>query len=340
MKNAIEIRELKKEFKQHTSFKNLFLGKKKIATSLNGISLDIGEGEIFGLLGPNGAGKTTLIKILTTLILPTEGTARIHGCDILKDEWKVRNIIGLIHSDERSFFWRLTGTQNLEFFAAIAKIPRRLARSRINEAIAHVGLQKHADNLFHNYSTGMKQRLAIARGLLNSPRILFMDEAMRSIDPISTRKIRDFVKEMIQKRREMSIIMATNRLDEAADLCDRVAILNRGHLVACGSVGDIGVPAQNAIHYEIEARNVSDEVIAGIQRMKWVHECKKTFHKNGIVGIRILLDCEEESIHLVLQEMMRNNSYIARCSRREPSFDESFGRLINEFESDKKEVPS
>jgi len=332
MKNAIEIRNLKKVFLQRTSFKNIFFGKKKLTRALNGISLDIKEGEIFGLLGPNGAGKTTLIKVLTTLILPTEGTATLHNYDIVRDELKIRNIIGLIHSDERSFFWRLTGRQNLEFFAAIMKIPRGSAKSRIDEVIAHVGLEKHAGNLFHNYSTGMKQRLAIARGLLNSPRILFMDEAMRAIDPISTRKIREFIRAMIRERKNMTIVMATNRLDEATDLCDRVAILNNGHLVKCGSIQEMEAISKRYVQYEIEAKNLGEEVIEQIRRMRWVRDCKKTFSMNETVGITITLDTEEESIHLVLQKIIINNGYIVRCARREISFDEFFNKIIAEFE--------
>src|SRR3989304_9225305 len=115
--------------------------------------------------------------LVPTLIIPTEGTAKVHGYDVVKDEWQVRNIIGLIHSDERSFFWRLTGRQNLEFFAAIFHIPGRLAKIRIDEVIAHVGLGKDAGNLFFNYSTGMKQRLAIARGALYTARVVSLDEA-------------------------------------------------------------------------------------------------------------------------------------------------------------------
>ncbi|MCC7202147.1 MAG: ABC transporter ATP-binding protein [Nitrospirae bacterium] len=333
MKNAIEIRNLKKVFQQHISLIDYFSGPKKVANALNGISFDIKEGEIFGLLGPNGAGKTTLIKILTTLIIPTEGTAKVHGYDIIKDEWQVRNIIGLIHSDERSFFWRLTGRQNLEFFAAIFHIPGRLARIRIDEVIAHVGLERHADNLFFNYSTGMKQRLAIARGLLNSPRILFMDEAMRSIDPISTQKIREFIKTMIRERNNMTIIMATNRLDEATNLCDRVAILNKGHLVKCGSIGELEAVARGPVEYEIEARNLREEVLEQIRQIKCVHDCKKTFNMNGNVGITITLDNEEESIHMVLQQIISSHGYIVRCDRREPSFDETFNRIITEFEA-------
>lgn len=333
MENAIEINNLKKVFKQTASLKNLILGRKRLTTALNGISIDIKEGEIFGLLGPNGAGKTTLIKVLTTLVFPTKGTATIFGHDVVKDEWNVRKIIGLIHSDERSFFWRLTGRQNLEFFAAVLQVPRKLIKNRIEEAIAHVGLQRDADNLFHNYSTGMKQRLAIARGLLNRPRILFMDEAMRSIDPISTQKIREFIKTKIRAKQGVTIVMATNRLDEAADLCDRVAILNRGELVKCGSLGDIEAVTKESIQYEIEAKNLTDDVIEQIRRLRWIHDCKKTFHMNGKTGIMITLDTEDESIHLVLQAIMRNNGYIVRCDRREPSFNESFDRIIKQFEA-------
>lgn len=337
MGNAIEIRDLRKVFSEHKSLKSLLLRQSTLTKALNGITLDIREGEIFGLLGPNGAGKTTLIKILTTLILPTAGTATVYGHDIVRDEQKVRNTIGLIHSDERSFFWRLTGRQNLDFFAAIFKMPARTAKARIDEVIEHVGLQEHADNLFHNYSTGMKQRLAIARGLLNSPRVLFMDEAMRAIDPISTRKIRDFIRAMVRKRNGTSIIMATNRLDEAADLCDRVAILNKGTLVKCGTIQEIEEVASGAVQYEIDAMNLNDTVIAAILSIRKIHDCRKRYAENGKVGITVTLDSEEETIHMVLQEIMKNNGHILRCDRRETSFEESFDKIIRDAETRRRE---
>jgi ABC-2 type transport system ATP-binding protein len=245
----------------------------------------------------------------------------------------VRSIIGLIHSDERSFFWRLTGRQNLEFFAAIFRIPRSLAKSRVEEVIAHVGLQKHAGNLFHNYSSGIKQRLAIARGLLSSPRILFMDEAMRSIDPISTRKIRTYIKEMIQERKDMAIVMATNRLDEAENLCDRVAIFNKGNLLKCVGIREMEAFTKGSVQYVIEAKNLNDEIIEQIRRMRWVRDCKKTFHMNGRVGIVTSLDSEEEGIHPILQLIMRNRGFIVKCNRRESTIEESFTRIIEEFDA-------
>jgi ABC-2 type transport system ATP-binding protein len=333
MKNTIQIRGVKKVFKQYTSPKNVVFGRSALTKALNGISINIREGEIFGLLGPNGAGKTTLIKVLTTLILPTEGTATICGYDIINDGRQVRNIIGLIHSDERSFFWRLTGRQNLEFFAAIYKIPKRIAKSRIDEVIAQVGLQNHAENLFHNYSTGMKQRLAIARGLLNRPRIMFLDEAMRSIDPISTRKIREFIKTMVKKKKGITVVMATNRLDEAADLCDRIAILNRGKIIKCGGIQGIDEVFKGSIQYEIVVKNIKHDVIEQIRRMRWIHDCKKMHNSDGKIGIMVTLDEEQVSIHLVLKEIIENDGYIIRCDRREPSLDESFDRIITEFET-------
>ncbi len=333
MKNAIEIRKLKKVFKQHRSFKSLILGRNTTTNALNDISIDIKEGEIFGLLGPNGAGKTTLIKILTTLILPTKGTATLCGYDIVKDEWHVKNLIGLIHSDERSFFWRLTGKQNLEFFAAIYHLPGRVAKERIKELLALVELEEQANTMFQYYSTGMKQRLAIVRGLLSRPRVLFMDEPMRSIDPISTQKIRKFIRNKALELIDGAIIIATNRLDEATSLCDRVGIFDKGHLIASGNIGEIESGYSTYIQYDIEVKNLSDEVIEKIRRLRWIGDCRKTFQTNGKVGIMITLDREGESIHFVLQEIMRNSGYILKCSRREPSFEESFERIITKFKT-------
>jgi ABC-2 type transport system ATP-binding protein len=323
---------LKKIFKQHTSLKNLVLGRKKTTTALNGISIDIKEGEIFGLLGPNGAGKTTLIKMLTTLILPTEGKAAVFGFDVVKDQWFVKNSIGLIHSDERSFFWRLTGRQNLEFFAAIYHLPERVAKERIDEMLALVELEEHQNTMFQLYSTGMKQRLAIARGLLSRPKILFMDEPMRSIDPISTQKIREFIRNKALELIKGAIVIATNRLDEAASLCDRVGIFNKGHLVACGSIKEINIDVKPAIQYELEIKNIGNDVIDRIGRMEWVTNCEKKAHVNGRMDIVLNLTSEEESLHHVLEEIIKSKGYIQKCVRKQPSFEDAFTRIIKKFE--------
>jgi ABC-2 type transport system ATP-binding protein len=332
MKYAIEIRNLKKVFKQHTSLKNFVLGQRKITNAVNGISIDIKEGEIFGLLGPNGAGKTTLIKMLTTLILPTEGTATVCGYDVVQDQWHVKNSIGLIHSDERSFFWRLTGRQNLEFFAAIYHLPRKLAKERIDELLGLVELEEHAGTMFQNYSTGMKQRLAIARGLLSRPKILFMDEPMRSIDPISTQKIRRFIRDKALNLIKGAIVIATNRLDEATSLCDRVGIFNKGQLIASGSIKEINLAEKQFVQYELEIKNLSDDVIARIGEMESVLKCEKKAQVNGRMDIMLNLASEKESLHPVLEEIVRGHGYIEKCVRKQPSFEDTFTNIIKQFE--------
>jgi ABC-2 type transport system ATP-binding protein len=333
MTNVIEVRNLKKVFKLHTTLKNLILGRKKMVTALNGISLDIREGEIFGLLGPNGAGKTTFIKMLTTLILPTEGNATLCGYDIVRDQWQVKNSIGLIHSDERSFFWRLTAKQNLEFFAAIYQLPSKVSRKRIDELLALVGLEEHANTWFQNFSTGMKQRLAIARGLLSMPKVLFMDEPMRSIDPVSTQKIRQFIRNKALEHIKGAIIIATNRLDEAVSLCDRVAIFNKGQMIKSGTIDDMNLAAKEYIQYELQVRNISNEVIDRICRMPWVLNCEKKTHGNANMGLVLDLTSEEESLHLALKEIIRSKGYIQKCIRKQPSFEDTFIDLIKEFKS-------
>jgi len=197
------------------------------------------EGEVFGVLGPNGAGKTTLIKILCTLILPTSGEAYVNGYDIVKESGKVRESIGFVTTDERSFYWRLTGRQNLEFFASLHNFYSRDARDIVDELLDVVDLKDRADERFLNYSAGMKQRMAIARGLLNEPEVLFMDEPTRSLDPGAAQSLRDFIKRHIVKERGNTIFISTHNLDEAEELCDRVAIFDEGKINVVGSPDEL-----------------------------------------------------------------------------------------------------
>ncbi|HOV82789.1 MAG TPA: ABC transporter ATP-binding protein [Methanothrix sp.] len=207
-------------------------GKRDIITTLDGVNLKVREGEVLGLLGPNGAGKSTLIKILCTLILPTEGNAYVGGFDVVKEGQKARTCIGFITTDERSFYWRLSGRENLQFFAALHNLPRSIARARVEELLDVVRLKNRADEPFLNYSAGMKQRMAIARGLLNDPDVLFMDEPTRSLDPGAAMSLRDFIKEHIVEQRGKTVFISTHQLDETERLCDSVAILDKGQIKA------------------------------------------------------------------------------------------------------------
>jgi len=238
---AIEISNFTKEFIQTKSLPHLFLyphKKTKITLAVNSVNLQVKRGELFGLLGPNGAGKTTLIKILCCLILPTRGTAKVAGYDILEEEEKVKASIGLVSGDERSFYGRLTGRQNLQFFASLYNLSRSYSKSRIEELTDFLEI-KEPDKRFQEYSTGIKQRLAIARSLLNNPEILFMDEPTKSLDPGTAQKLREFIKEKLARQEGKTIFFATHNLDEAEYFADRLAIMEKGKITSCGATEEL-----------------------------------------------------------------------------------------------------
>src|SRR5262249_45820917 len=174
---------------------------------LDGVSFDVHQGEIFGLLGPNGAGKTTLLKVLSCLVSPTSGSAFVQGSDIAVAEHRVKTSIGLVTSDERSFYWRLSGRENLHFFAALYNLPRPDIRRRCQGLLEKVELLKHADQPFMEYSTGTKQRLAIARALLHDPPVLFMDEPTRSLDPTAAKHLREFVVSTLNRKEGKTVLL-------------------------------------------------------------------------------------------------------------------------------------
>jgi len=206
--------------------------------ALRELDLTIRRGEILGLLGTNGAGKTTLLKILATLILPTVGRVTVDGHDVVREADCVRGMIGLASGDERSFYWRLTGRQNLEFFAAFQGLRPSAARDRIEDLREQIGLEA-LDRRFGGYSTGMKHRLAIARALLCHPQILLLDEPTRSLDPLVAGVLRHLIRGTLVARMGCTILLATHNLAEAEELCDRIAVLHEGRLIACGTVGEL-----------------------------------------------------------------------------------------------------
>ncbi|MBE0428418.1 MAG: ABC transporter ATP-binding protein [Thermoleophilia bacterium] len=212
--------------------------EKKIFTAVRDVNIEVRRGEIFGLLGPNGAGKTTLTKMMCTLILPSSGSATIAGYDLVRQQEKVKASIALVSSEERSFYWRLTGRQNLEFFAALRGISREKAARRIPEVLDQVGITEAANRRFQEYSTGMKQRLGLARGLLADPEIFFMDEPTKGLDPLATKHIHDFIRENLAARGK-TVFLATHHLAEAEHVCDRVGIMYDGEMKAHGQVDEL-----------------------------------------------------------------------------------------------------
>lgn len=206
---------------------------------LRGVSLEVRRGEFFGLLGPNGAGKTTLFKILATLILPEAGIVEVAGIDALQRPDAVRDLLTPVIADERSLNWRLTGTDNLLLYAALYEVPTSKRRSTAQRLLETVGLTEAGHRMVGTYSSGMKQRLLIARALLSRPSVLLLDEPTRSLDPVSARDFRRFLREEVAGRQGCTVMLATHDADEALELCDRLAVLHRGRLVAQGTAREL-----------------------------------------------------------------------------------------------------
>lgn len=199
-------------------------------TAVDGVDIQIEHGEIFGLLGPNGAGKSTTIRMLCTLLEPTSGTAHVNGYDIVKQANDVRRSLGTVLAGERSIYWKLTGRENLEYFAALYHIPPAIAKQRVEELIERMELKDRANELVEKYSTGMRQRVAIAKALLARPPILLLDEPTLGLDPQAARNLRELIAQL--KQEGHTILLTTHYMEEADLLSDRIGIIDTGKIIA------------------------------------------------------------------------------------------------------------
>lgn len=238
---VLRVEGLAKRFQVRRSWAELLRRPwhREFTSALSGVSFEVRAGEFFGLLGPNGAGKTTLFKILSTLILPDAGSATVAGYDILHQPAQVRQVLTPVVADERSLFWRLSALENLRLFAALQGLRGRVAEERSAELLNVVALEDTGRKLVGSFSSGMKQRLLIARALLSQPRVLLLDEPTRSLDPLSARDFRRFLREEVVGRQGCSVLLATHSPEEALELCDRLAVLRNGELLALGQATEL-----------------------------------------------------------------------------------------------------
>lgn len=224
---VIEVDKLVRVY--HT--KKGWIKRKKVeVTAVKDLSFCVQRGEVFGLLGENGAGKTTTIKMLITLLAPTSGSCKVLGCDTYGEEKKIRNRINFIFGGEMGVYRRLSARDNLRYFSNIYLIPTKIREDRIIELLELVGLTESADLLVETYSKGMIQRLQIARGLINNPEIIFMDEPTVGLDPVGARMLRDIIRKL--KDQGKTVLLTTHYMYEADELCDRIAIMKKGRLIA------------------------------------------------------------------------------------------------------------
>jgi len=226
---VIEVADLRREYRLR--------GRKGVVTALDGLSLTVRAGQVHGLLGPNGAGKTTLCKVLSTILVPTSGSARVVGFDVVQDAAEVRRRIGLVLGGDRGLYAKLSARENLEFWTAMYGMPRREASARIAEVIERVGLSD-VDVHVERYSRGMKQRLHLARGLLPRPEVLILDEPTTGMDPVSARAFRGLVREVVDGG--ATVLLTTHDMAEAEALCDEVSMIDGGKLLATSSPRALG----------------------------------------------------------------------------------------------------
>ena len=233
---SVEVEGLSREFKS----------KSGPVVALDGVSLNVGEGEIFGVLGPNGAGKTTMIRILSTLLLPSGGSAKVMGFDVSHEPEKVRHVINMASGAEKAGYDFISAKRNLWFFSQLYGIPGDVAEKRIGDLSERLGLTKYLERKFYALSTGYRQRATIARAFVNDPKVVFLDEPTIGLDVMTARSIREFLQDEARKSGR-TIMLASHNMAEVEAICDRVAIIDKGKIIAEGSPDvmkrSLGAPA-------------------------------------------------------------------------------------------------
>jgi ABC-2 type transport system ATP-binding protein len=246
------------------------LGRTERRTVLSDITFSVKRGELFGLLGANGAGKSTVLRMLSGLVRPDSGRIVVGGADAVTQSLKMRARIGLCTGEERSFYYRLTARSNLEYFGALAGIPRAALGARIEEVASTVDLAADLDRRFDEFSAGMRQRLSFARALLGKPDVLLLDEPTRAVDPVHTYELRRFIRDELVDRQGKTVILATNLLDEAWELCDRIAILRDGHIVTIASPAELGRMTHTTLRYTVDIDMLDDALVARVSSVPGV----------------------------------------------------------------------
>ena len=272
MLNIINLEKINKFYVRRTNFYGKIIER---THALKDISFSIKKGEIFGILGPNGAGKSTLIKIMATLLKEDSGSIKILGLDVDKNEKVIRQKINLITGSERGLYWRLTARENLEYFAELYGISKKNKKNLIDKLVKLVGLFGREDEKVEKYSKGMKQRLQIARGLINDPQIIFLDEPTLGLDVLSAVILRKLIKEL--SREGKTKIYTTHYMKEAEEICDRVLFINKGKVLDIGNIDDLKRKNLKNKKMIIYWKNIESQINAEIKNVEIIsNTIKKT----------------------------------------------------------------
>ena len=320
--NTIEIENLSKTFLSIKRRAIVIPVEKKKVEALKYVSLDIPRGQVYGLLGPNGAGKTTLIKCLSTLVLPTSGTATIMGYDILKEPDYVRACLGVCQGNERSIYWKLTARENLIFFGKLYRMPHNEAKDRADELLGRMGLSEKADEKTENLSHGMRMKIVFARSLIHDPPILLLDEPTQGLDPTFAMDLRTYIR---QKLRDKTILLTTHYMHEADMLCDKIALINEGEIKSFGTPHDLkeGVRDYDSLHMKV----VGKPDIERIRQMDVVLSASIT-ERNGHSDLIVTAKDGYDLAHQLLNLMHSTAGIkVEHFEVKEPTLDDVFLQL-------------
>jgi ABC-2 type transport system ATP-binding protein len=318
MTEAILCENLQRTFTQRS-----LMGGKRETVALRGLNLSVPLGSVFGLLGPNGAGKTTTVRILSTLLTPTGGRACVQGFDVMKQTAQVRRSIGFVLGGDRGLYGRLTGKENLEYFAALNHVEPRLATRRSQELLETVGLSDRRDTLVEQYSRGMKQRLHIARGLLTDPEVVFMDEPTIGLDPQVAQEVRSIIPQLASQGK--TVLLTTHYMFEADVLCERLALIDHGEIVASGSPSEIKQRVSRIRVIEVQLQVAPEGLLEALRALPGV--AGATASQDGLLT-RLTLQVRPDANMREAVLALIDDEQLESVLEREPTLEEAYLSIL------------
>jgi ABC-2 type transport system ATP-binding protein len=303
-------------------------GEAKILHALSGVDLEVRKGELFGLLGPNGAGKTTLIKILTTLLAPTGGSAFVDDLNVVTEADEVRRRINMVSGGETSGYGILTVRENLWMFSQFYGVPSKRAYSDIDRMLKIVELEDKANTRVSSLSTGQRQRMNFCRGFITDPSVIFLDEPTLGLDVSAARIVRDFTRRWMTEQDNRTVLLTTHYMAEADELCDRIAIIDHGKVLACDSPMNLKRLLQKQPVFQISASGITDLAIASLSEAAGVigvtgeADESASFHR-----LNFILE-DESVIGEVVSALTRLDSNILTLQKQEPTLEDVFLKLV------------
>ncbi|MDO8123855.1 MAG: ABC transporter ATP-binding protein [Candidatus Hermodarchaeota archaeon] len=310
MTDSIEISDLTKQFEK--------------ITAVNDVSLDVQRGEVFGFLGPNAAGKSTTVKIAATLLEPTKGTISVEGYDVLEAPVDVRSVTGLLPEDgANTHYDRLSAYKNLEYFGRLYDVPEEKLQDRIERLLEFLELSDRRDDSPATFSTGLKQKLSLARSMIHNPRVVFLDEPTSSLDPIMSKRVRDFIDEQAEVGKQ-TFFLCTHLLSEVEDLCDRVGFISRGVLVEVGRPKDLRRKFWTVRTYEVQLAD------ADLSKGREIISSTGLVEAARVEKERVVFEVEEAETKnpQIIRALMESDQLIVEFRERVPDLEDVYLKVI------------